>query len=80
MKKLNKKQKKQIASIAAKKDADIDLSDMPEVLDWSKAEIGKFYRPTKKPVTIRLDRAEGQKKASLLRLAPQMHLGCKERK
>src|SRR5260370_14351330 len=55
MKKLNKKQKKQIAAIAAKKDADIDLTDMPEVLDWSKAEIGKFYRPGKKPVTIRLD-------------------------
>jgi uncharacterized protein (DUF4415 family) len=55
MKKLNKKQKKQIAIIAAKKDADIDLTAMPEVLDWSKAEIGKFYRPTKKPVTIRLD-------------------------
>ncbi len=55
MKKLNKKQKKQIAAIAAKKDGDIDLTDMPEVLDWSKAEIGKFYRPAKKPVTIRLD-------------------------
>jgi hypothetical protein len=38
MKKLNKKQKKQIASIATKKDADIDLTGMPEVLDWSKAE------------------------------------------
>jgi len=55
MKKLNKKQKKLITAIAAKKDADIDLTDMPEVLDWSKAEIGKFYRPGKKPVTIRLD-------------------------
>ncbi len=55
MRKLNKKQKKQIAVIAAKKDEDIDLTDMPEVLDWSKAEIGKFYRPPKKPVTIRLD-------------------------
>jgi uncharacterized protein (DUF4415 family) len=55
MKKRNKKQKKQIAAIAAKKDEDIDLTDMPEVLDWSKAEIGKFYRPAKKPVTIRLD-------------------------
>ena len=54
MKKLNKKQKKQIAAISAKKD-DIDLTNMPEVLDWSKAEIGKFYRPPKKPVTIRLD-------------------------
>jgi uncharacterized protein (DUF4415 family) len=37
------------------KDADIDLSEMPEVLDWSGAEIGKFYRPSKKSVTIRLD-------------------------
>jgi len=55
MKKLSKKQKAEIAAIAAKKDADIDLTDMPEVLDWSKAEIGKFYRPPKKPVTIRLD-------------------------
>src|SRR5229473_4359422 len=55
MRKLNKKQKKQIAVIAAKKDEDIDLTDMPEVLDWSGAEIGKFYRPPKKPVTIRLD-------------------------
>ena len=37
------------------KDEDIDLSDIPEVLDWSKAEIGKFYRPPKKSVTMRLD-------------------------
>ena len=48
MKKPNKKQKEQIATIAAKKDSDIDLTDMPEVLDWSKAEIRKFYRPPKK--------------------------------
>jgi len=53
--KLSRKQKKQIAVIAAKKDEDIDLTDMPEVLDRSKAEIGKFYRPPKKPVTICLD-------------------------
>jgi uncharacterized protein (DUF4415 family) len=37
------------------RDEDIDLSDMPEVLDWSKAEIGKFYRPPKRSVTMRLD-------------------------
>lgn len=55
MKKLTRQQKREIADIAARKDADIDLSDMPEVLDWSGAEIGKFYRPPKKPVTIRLD-------------------------
>jgi uncharacterized protein (DUF4415 family) len=55
MKKPIKNRKRQIADIAAKKDADINLSEMPEVLDWSGAEIGKFYRPAKKPVTMRLD-------------------------
>jgi uncharacterized protein (DUF4415 family) len=55
MKKLTKGQKREIAAVATKKDADIDLCDMPEILDWSDAEIGKFYRPPKKPVTMRLD-------------------------
>lgn len=55
MRKLTKDQKRDIAAIAAKRDTDIDLSDMPEVLDWSKAEVGKFYRPPKKSVTMRLD-------------------------
>lgn len=55
MRKLSRDQKRDLAAIAAKRDEDIDLSDMPEVLDWSKAEIGKFYRPPKKSVTMRLD-------------------------
>lgn len=55
MRKLSREQKRDIAAIAAMKDEDIDLSDMPEVVDWSKAEMGKFYRPPKKAVTIRLD-------------------------
>jgi uncharacterized protein (DUF4415 family) len=55
MRKLTKQQKLEIAAIAAKRDEDIDLSDMPEVVDWSRAEIGKFYRPPKKSVTMRLD-------------------------
>ena len=53
--KLTKEQKRDIRTIAAKRDEDIDFSDTPTVVDWSRAEIGKFYRPTKKPVTIRLD-------------------------
>ncbi|HTC43027.1 MAG TPA: hypothetical protein VK703_15735 [Candidatus Acidoferrales bacterium] len=40
MKQLTKEQKCDIAAIAAMKDSDIDFSDMPEVLDWSGAEIG----------------------------------------
>ena len=55
MRKLTKEQKRDIRAIATKKDRDIDFSDAPPVLDWSGAEIGKFYRPVKKPVTMRLD-------------------------
>src|SRR5712671_7948339 len=55
MRKLTKEQKRDIRAIAAKRDKDIDFSDAPAVVDWSGAEIGKFYRPTKKPVTMRLD-------------------------
>src|ERR1700693_5929147 len=55
MRKLTKGQKRDIRAIAAKRDEDLDFSDAPAVVDWSGAEIGKFYRPTKKPVTMRLD-------------------------
>ena len=55
MRKLSREQKRDIAAVAAMKDEDIDLSDMPEVVDWSKAEMGKFYRPPKRAVTMRLD-------------------------
>jgi uncharacterized protein (DUF4415 family) len=55
MRKLTKEQKKDIAAIAAMKDEDIDFSDIPLVLDWSRAEVGKFYRPPKQAVTMRLD-------------------------
>jgi uncharacterized protein (DUF4415 family) len=55
MRNLTKQQKRDIRAIAAKKDKDVDFSDAPPVLDWSAAEIGKFYRPAKKPVTMRLD-------------------------
>src|ERR1700688_3832566 len=55
MRKLTKEQKRDIRAIAAKRDEDIDFSDAPAVVDWSGAQIGKFYRPTKKPVTMRLD-------------------------
>jgi uncharacterized protein (DUF4415 family) len=55
MKRLTKEQRRDIAALAAMDDADMDLTDMPEVLDWTGAEIGRFYRPKKQPVTMRLD-------------------------
>jgi len=55
MRKLTEGQKRDIKAIAAKREDDIDFSDAPPVPDWSRAEIGKFYRPKKKTVTMRLD-------------------------
>jgi uncharacterized protein (DUF4415 family) len=55
MRKLTKEQKRDIRAVAARRDQDIDFSDVRPVLDWSGAEIGKFYRPKKKAVTMRLD-------------------------
>jgi uncharacterized protein (DUF4415 family) len=31
------------------------VSDIPEITDWSGAVVGKFYRPVKEAVTVRLD-------------------------
>ena len=44
-----------LAELAKMRDEDIDLSDMPEVTDWSNAVRGKFYRPVKQQLTLRLD-------------------------
>ena len=55
MKKLTEKQAKQLAALSKMKDEDIDLSDIPEITDWSNAVRGKFYRPVKQSLTIRLD-------------------------
>jgi hypothetical protein len=30
-------------------DEEIDTSDIPEITDWSKSELGKFYRPGSNP-------------------------------
>jgi uncharacterized protein (DUF4415 family) len=55
MRELTKEPKRDIQAIAAKRDREIAFSDAPQVLDWSAAEIDKFYRPAKKSVTIRID-------------------------
>jgi hypothetical protein len=62
MKPLKKEQKRDISSLAKMKDSDIDLTDMPEVLDWSNAEIGKFYRGGKQIVPV-IKKSGGKKKS-----------------
>lgn len=36
-------------------DDQIDTTDAPEILDWSDARRGVFYRPVKRQITLRLD-------------------------
>lgn len=45
-----------LAELRAMGDENIDLSDIPEVTDWSNAvRGGPFYRPVKQQLTLRLD-------------------------
>ena len=44
-----------LAVIDAMTEDEIDYSDLPPVRDWTCAVRGKFYRPNKQTVTIRLD-------------------------
>jgi uncharacterized protein (DUF4415 family) len=50
-----RKPNKETTTLAAMNDADIDTSEIPESSNWSGAVVGKFYRPIKEPVTIRID-------------------------
>ena len=55
MTKTRKKHRKELVNLAKMKDVDIDTSDIPEITDWKGALVGKFYRPIKQPVTVRID-------------------------
>ena len=56
MPKLSTEKRKQLRKLAAKADREIDLSDIPEIRQIpSDAVSGRFYRPKKTSVTIRLD-------------------------
>ena len=45
----------QLQALEALPDDQIDTTDAPELLDWSDARRGVFYRPVKQQITLRLD-------------------------
>jgi uncharacterized protein (DUF4415 family) len=55
MSNIDNKQAKELRNLKKMKEKNIDLSDLPEVRDWTGAVVGKFYRPIKKPLTLRVD-------------------------
>jgi len=54
---LTAKQKRELAAVAALPDDRIDTSDIPELPPsaWKNAVRGRFYRPVKQAVSLRLD-------------------------
>ena len=52
---LARKQRRELKRLAELPDEDIDTGDIAEVVDWSGAKRGLFYRPVKKQLTLRLD-------------------------
>jgi len=55
MQKIPADRAREVRALRRMKDSDIDTTDIPPISDWSKAAVGRFYRPIKKPLTIRLD-------------------------
>lgn len=53
--KLTEEQREELRKLAAMPDSEIDFSDIPEITDFTGFEVGKFYRPVKQTVTVRLD-------------------------
>jgi uncharacterized protein (DUF4415 family) len=54
---LTAKQKKELSALAAMSDDEIDTSDIPELPPdaWKNAIRGRFYRPVKQAISMRLD-------------------------
>jgi uncharacterized protein (DUF4415 family) len=54
---LSARLKKELAALAAMPDSAIDTSDIPELPPdaWKNAVRGRFYRPVKQAVSMRLD-------------------------
>ncbi|MDQ3259988.1 MAG: BrnA antitoxin family protein [Pseudomonadota bacterium] len=57
MKKVPEAIRKELAALAAKPESEIDFSDLPPTTeqDWQGAARGKFYRPIKQQLTVRID-------------------------
>ena len=53
--KLTERQNRALQRLKDLPDDQIDMSDAPEILDWSNARRGVFYRPVKQQITLRLD-------------------------
>ena len=53
--KLDNDRRAELSALEELPDDRINTADIPELLDWSNARRGVFYRPVKQQITLRLD-------------------------
>jgi len=52
---LTPKLRAELKALAAMPQSEIDTAEMPPVTDWTHAVRGPFYRPIKRPLSLRID-------------------------
>ena len=52
---LTEDQRAELQALEGLPEDQINTTDIPEILDWSDARRGVFYRPVKQQITLRLD-------------------------
>ena len=52
---LTNKEKAELEFLSQMDDDKINVREIPEMLDWSGAQRGVFYKPVKQQITLRLD-------------------------
>jgi uncharacterized protein (DUF4415 family) len=82
-----KRRAAEIKRLSALRDDEIDTSDIPVRADWSRAQVGKFYRPIKKQVTLRIDadvlawfKSKGGKYQTAVNAALREHMAARVRR
>ena len=45
----------ELKALAVMPESEIDTAEMPPITDWSHAVRGPFYRPVKRPLSLRVD-------------------------
>lgn len=55
MNRVSEKQAEELRGLAQQDAEAVDTSDIPEITHWDDAVRGRFYRPVKEQVTLRID-------------------------
>ena len=55
MNRVSEKQAEELRRLAQQDEEAVDTSDIPEITNWDGAVRGRFYRPLKEQITLRID-------------------------